>query len=179
MVTQPRQTVFAATTNNFEYHKDPTGNRRFWSALCTKIDINLIKEIREQLFAEAVAEVLAGQQVYPTREQETLLIMPEQQMRELVDPWHETIAQWLDQPVQSVKKRFTSSEILTGAIKMEIAKIDGQRSATTRIGSIMMRLGWRKTREGTGHRLYYYERPEKDSGGASEQSVQEHAALPI
>lgn len=178
MVTQLRQTVFAATTNNFEYHKDPTGNRRFWSALCTKIDINLIKEIREQLFAEAVHEVLAGKQVYPTREQETVLIVPEQQMREIVDPWHETIAHWLNENVQFTRNRFTSTEILTGAIKMEIAKIDGQRSATTRIGSIMMRLGWRKTRESTGHRLYYYERPEKASDSVSELSVQAHAAQP-
>src|SRR5690606_22652494 len=133
MVTQLRQTVFAATTNNFEYHKDPTGNRRFWSVLCTKINIKLIGQIREQLFAQAVYEVKHGEQVYPTREQETVLIVPEQQMREIVDPWHETIALWLDEPVQALKKRFTSAEILVGAIKMELAKIDGQRSATTRV----------------------------------------------
>lgn len=178
MVTQLRQTVFAATTNNFEYHKDPTGNRRFWSAMCTRIDISLIRDIREQLFAEAVHQVLAGKQVYPTREQETILIVPEQQMREIVDPWHEVIAQWLDDNVQFTKKKFTSSEILTGAIKMELSKIDGQRSATTRIGSIMMRLGWRKMRESGGYRLYYYERPEKAPDSVSEPTVHVHEALP-
>ncbi|NYT59446.1 hypothetical protein H0A65_11000 [Alcaligenaceae bacterium] len=179
MVTQLRQTVFAATTNNFEYHKDPTGNRRFWSVLCTKINIKLIGQIREQLFAQAVHEVKQGEQVYPTREQETVLIVPEQQMREIVDPWHETIALWLDEPIQAMKKRFTSAEILVGAIKMELAKIDGQRSATTRVGSIMMRLGWNKTRESTGHRLYYYERPEEPASSVSNTSVHEHEALPI
>src|SRR5690606_4102917 len=179
MVTQLRQTVFAATTNNFEYHKDPTGNRRFWSVLCTKIDIDLIKEMRAQLFAQAVYEVKQGEPVYPTREQETRLIVPEQQMREIVDPWHEKIALWLDDPVQAAKDRFTSAEILTGAIGMEIAKIDGQRSATTRIGSIMMRLGWKKKRETTGHRLYYYERPEQHASSVSTTSRQEYDSLPV
>lgn len=179
MVTQLRQTVFAATTNNFEYHKDPTGNRRFWSVLCTKIDIDLIKEMRAQLFAQAVYEVKQGEPVYPTREQETRLIVPEQQMREIVDPWHEKIALWLDDPVQAAKDRFTSAEILTGAIGMEIAKIDGQRSATTRIGSIMMRLGWKKKRETTGHRLYYYERPEQTASSVSTTSRQEYESLPV
>ncbi|NYT76539.1 hypothetical protein H0A71_06010 [Alcaligenaceae bacterium] len=179
MVTQLRQTVFAATTNNFEYHKDPTGNRRFWSVLCTKVRLDLIKQVREQLFAQAVYEVQEGARVYPTREQETLYIVPEQQMRELVDPWHEAIALWLEMPERSMVKRFTSTDILTGAIKMEIAKIDGQRSATTRVGSIMMRLGWRKVRESTGPRTYFYERPEKPSDSASQTSGQEHEALPI
>ncbi|GAB2913842.1 virulence-associated E family protein [Paralcaligenes ginsengisoli] len=179
-VTQLRQTVFAATTNNYEYHKDPTGNRRFWSVLCTKVNLKLIAEIRDQLFAQAMHEVLAGEQVYPTREQEATLIVPEQQMRELVDPWHETVAQWLDEPVQAVAKHFTSAQILTGAIKMELAKIDGQRSATTRIGSIMTRLGWHKGRQATGHRLYYYERPEAQEPAPSGSTVSvEHETLPI
>ncbi len=181
MVTQLRQTVFAATTNNYEYHKDPTGNRRFWSVLCTKVYLDVIKEVREQLFAQAVYEVRAGKQVYPTREQETLYIVPQQQMREVFDPWHEVIAKWLTQPEQALQERFTSAQILTGAIQMDISKIDGQRSATTRIGSIMMRLGWRKAREPAGLRLYYYARPkeEKTPASASNKSGHEHDALPI
>lgn len=179
MVTHLRQTVFAATTNNFEYHKDPTGNRRFWSVLCTTINIDLIRSIREQLFAQAVYEVKNQQPVYPTREQETRLIVPEQQMREIVDPWHERIAIWLDDPAQVMKDKFTSGEILTGAIDMELSKIDGQRSATTRVGSIMMRLGWKKSRETTGHRLYYYVRPEQPASSVSTASEQDYESLPI
>src|SRR5690606_35885650 len=133
MVTQLRQTVFAATTNNYEYHKDPTGNRRFWSVLCTKVRLDTIQAIREQLFAQAVHEVRTGEPVYPTREQEALYIAPQQQMREIFDPWHEVIARYLDEPENRFTNRFTSAEILSNAIKMDISKIDGQRSATTRI----------------------------------------------
>lgn len=179
MVTQLRQTVFAATTNNFEYHKDPTGNRRFWSVSCANINIDLIKDIREQLFAQAVYEVKNNEPVYPTREQETRLIVPEQQMREIVDPWHERTAIWLDDPAQSFKNRFTSAEILTGAIGMELSKIDGQRSATTRVGSIMMRLGWKKERGTSGHRLYYYVRPEEPAPSDSTTSRQDDGPLPV
>lgn len=179
MINQPRQVVFAATTNNYEYHKDPTGNRRFWSVLCTRVRLDLVKQMREQLFAQAVYEVLAGESVYPTREQETRLIAPEQQMREIVDPWHETIAVWLDEPERAVRDRFTSADILTGAIKMEISKIDGQRSATTRVGSIMTRLGWKKVRESSGPRTYFYVRPERPTVSASQSSRESADALPI
>jgi len=181
MVTQLRQTVFAATTNNYEYHKDPTGNRRFWSVLARKVYLDDIKAVREQLFAQAVHEVKAGLPAYPTREQETLYIAPQQQMREIFDPWHEVIAQWLDEPENQLAEKFTSAQILVGAIKMDIHKIDGQRSATTRIGSIMMRLGWRKAREASGLRLYYYARPkpQKPAVGASNDSGQEPDDLPI
>lgn len=161
MVTQQRQTVFAATTNNFEYHKDPTGNRRFWSVLCTRVNLALIREIRDQLFAQALFEVRHGYPVYPSREEEQRLIVPEQQMREIVDPWQQAIAVWVDDIERRRTMRFTSAQILTDAIKMELSKIDGQRSATTRIGSIMARLGWRKGRESSGQREYYYERPAK------------------
>lgn len=179
MINQPRQVVFAATTNNYEYHKDPTGNRRFWSVLCTRARLDLVKQMRDQLFAQAVYEVLAGEPVYPTRDQETRLIAPEQQMREIVDPWHETIAVWLDEPERAVRDRFTSADILTGAIKMEIAKIDGQRSATTRVGSIMTRLGWKKVRESSGPRTYFYVRPERPTVSASQSSREDADALPI
>lgn len=184
-ITQLRQTVFAATTNFFEYHKDPTGNRRFWSVLCGKIDIPALQRDRDQLFAQAVAEVLSDERAYPTRDEEQRLIVPEQQMREIVDPWLEAVAVWVDDPEQAMKKRFTSAQILTGAIRMEIAKIDGQRSATTRIGSIMMRLGWHKVRESSGPRAYFYVRPSPSAGKQLADSdsqysrVDEHEALPI
>ncbi|MFC3340028.1 VapE domain-containing protein [Paracandidimonas soli] len=184
-ITQLRQTVFAATTNFYEYHKDPTGNRRFWSVLCGKIDIPALQRDRDQLFAQAVAEVLADERAYPTRQEEQTLIVPEQQMREIVDPWMEVIAIWLNEPEQAIKSRFTSADILMGAIKMEISKIDGQRSATTRVGSIMMRLGWRKIRESGGLRTYFYVRPsvppaQQQAGSDSRYSmVDEDADLPI
>jgi predicted P-loop ATPase len=51
----PRHTVFCATTNDDAFLRDPTGSRRFWPVVISRVDLALIREIRDQLWAEAVA----------------------------------------------------------------------------------------------------------------------------
>lgn len=182
MITLRRQTVFAATTNNYEYHKDPTGNRRFWSVLCTNINLEQIGAWREQLFAQALHEVLAGEPCYPTREQERSLIAPEQEQREIVDVWHQPIATWLQDAGQVSSNEFSTWDILNGAIKMATDKMDGQRSAATRVGNCMARLGWNKRRAlKNNQRLWLYVRPEDQriSSRVSYSSGEASDPLPI
>ncbi len=50
----PRQSVFIGTVNEGEYLKDPTGNRRFWPIKVGQCDVEGIKAVRDQLFAEAM-----------------------------------------------------------------------------------------------------------------------------
>jgi hypothetical protein len=52
-----RSNVFAATTNEHEWNRDPTGARRFWPVKCGHIDVGWITACREQLFAESVTRV--------------------------------------------------------------------------------------------------------------------------
>lgn len=49
----PRQCVFIGSINESEYLKDETGGRRFWPVKVGETDLEGIKEVREQLFAEA------------------------------------------------------------------------------------------------------------------------------
>lgn len=51
-----RQSVYMGTTNNREYLRDPTGNRRFWPIQCGNdlIDTDRLKRNVEQIWAEAV-----------------------------------------------------------------------------------------------------------------------------
>ncbi|EZX20752.1 hypothetical protein V070_01816 [Staphylococcus aureus C0673] len=55
----PRQCVFIGTTNNYEFLKDKTGNRRFWPITTNKSKAtkspfdDLTQEVVQQMFAEA------------------------------------------------------------------------------------------------------------------------------
>ena len=50
----PRRTVFAATTNEDDFLRDATGSRRYWPVKVGAIDIDAIRENKDQLWAEAV-----------------------------------------------------------------------------------------------------------------------------
>lgn len=50
----PRKCVFAGSTNQEEVFSDTTGNRRFWVVPVGEVDLEGIKKVRDQLFAEAM-----------------------------------------------------------------------------------------------------------------------------
>lgn len=157
MIDQPRHTVFAGTTNNYEYHKDTTGNRRFWSVRCSTVRLEALKEMRDQLLAQAMYEVQKGMPLFPSREEEDRLIKPEQEMREIPDAWEQIIESWLKE--NEFKVKVTTRELLLTAIGMDASKINPTRQSETKVGGIMHKLGWEKKRESSGARGYYYERP--------------------
>jgi len=165
-----RSCVLAGTTNQHEYFKDSTGSRRFWPVACDgEIDIGKLLEWRDQLFAQAVAELAAGERYHPTRDEVEQFILPEQESREITDPWYERIALWLDSPDQELTTSYTSSQILTGALHVPADRIDGARQMATRVGIVMRKLGWAKVRDAAGARLWRYVRPRADAAvGGSE-----------
>lgn len=155
-----RQTVFAGTTNQDEYFKDQTGNTRYWPWRVEEVDkINLtgLANARDQLFAEAVSLFKAGERWHPTRDEQQRLFEPEQEAREIVDPWQVMIYKWLNEYSYS---QVSTVDILRDLLKIEPGKIDSARQMSTRVGIAMKRLGWIKKRETDGSRGYYYARPE-------------------
>lgn len=153
----PRQCVFFGTTNQTEYFKDSTGNRRYWPLLSAgEINVVGLRLARSQLFAEAVALFKAGERWFPTREQQDKYFTPEQEAREIGDPWLTSIGLWLDSHTFT---QVSSLQVLTDALKVEVSKIDGARQMTTRVGICMRKLGWGKKRLTGGTRDYVYTRP--------------------
>lgn len=159
-IDRPRQVAFAGTTNQGEYLKDTTGNRRFFPIRLTgQLDLDKLAEWRGQLLAEALHVFRSGTRLHPTREEEARYIRPEQEAREIVDPWLYKLQDYLEEPERRMIDEFTSLELLVEGIGLEVEKIDNNRGAATRIGNMMARLGWRKSRRSTGRREWVYVRP--------------------
>jgi predicted P-loop ATPase len=89
----PRRCVFAMTTNQSEYLKDETGNRRWLPVACEgNADIEWLSANRSQLFAEAYHRLtVLKEKVYEFPEEETKLA---QKTRRVRDPNEDNIAHW-------------------------------------------------------------------------------------
>lgn len=92
-----RQCVFIGTINpgQFGYLTDATGNRRYWPVSCTKIDLDLIRERRDQLWAEAVAEFEGGAEWW-LDDGEDALAVEQAAKREESDVWEEILSSKLE-----------------------------------------------------------------------------------
>ncbi len=89
----PRQCIFVMTTNQGEYLKDETGNRRWLPITCVKeADVEWLAANREQLFAEAYFRVIVQKEkTYEFPEEET---RAQQEARQTADPREEQIYDW-------------------------------------------------------------------------------------
>lgn len=169
---RPRSGVFAGSTNQAEYFKDPTGARRFWPVACDgQIDIPKLAAWRDQLFAEAMHRLNSDDEevrrFWPTREETERLLVPQQEQREIGDPWFERIAQWVESEefygetgkrIAEVQS-FTTHELLVKALHVPTDRIDSGRQMATRVGIAMHKLGWAKERDSKGARIWRYKRP--------------------
>jgi len=150
----PRQVVFVGTSNPVDLFKDPTGNVRYWPIeVGEELRVDMVAELREQLFAEAYAAWLEGARFVPTREQSRLLFAPVQEEHEQRDPWVDFIAEYV-----LGKSRVWMTEVYTDALSIERGKVNDMQMAR-RVGHAMRKLGWIRRRETHGARGYYYDAP--------------------
>jgi putative DNA primase/helicase len=166
MKNMPRRCAFAATTNENEYFKDTTGNRRFWPVGTRNLDIEALIRDRDQLFGEAIHMLEQGVLWYPTRDQQDRLIDEHQESREIADPWHGRIYEYCEgfdvegKPIfAAALNKVTVRELLTKALHFELSKLGAARAESMRISAIMRKLKWVKGRDNFGARERWYARP--------------------
>ena len=166
----PRQCVFVGTTNQDEYLKDATGNRRYWPVACTKVDLEQLREIRDQLWAEAMFCYEAGDIWWVNRD-ETAMFSEAQDERFVVDEWEGPILNWLEE--SQIGETTSGSEVLASALKLDFGHWG--KPEQMRVGAIMHRLGWRRVRlpalAKSGQRPWAYKKPD-NWGGQSALQVQ-------
>lgn len=132
----PRCGVFAGTTNEHSWLRDHTGDRRYWPIRTVgMIRTDELQADRDQLFAEAVQKIKAGNKWHLFPE---ALARKEQAERRQEDPWEETILQY----ISNMEK--VSTEELYGPPCLDHPKARRTRSDALRIGQVMTALGWEK-----------------------------------
>jgi predicted P-loop ATPase len=149
----PRSVVFAGSVNEDEYLKDPTGGRRFWCFQCGTIDLEGLKQNRDQLWAEALHAYKAKESWWLDDAKTIKAAQIQQENRRVEDPWEEKIAPFLDGKAET-----TIDEVLTH-LETPAAGMQGPRPTIARTKADQMRaadvlkcLGWQKKRIGD-HRI--------------------------
>ena len=107
-VDYPRQCVFFGSTNEDQFLRDATGNRRFWVLPCTRTKAQgwsprLTELYRDpsgidQVWAEARERYLAGEELYLDSSMVAEMAV-DQEDYELEDPAIGVIAEFLDRPI--------------------------------------------------------------------------------
>jgi len=139
----PRTCVFFGTTNENEFLKDSTGNRRFLPIICNNKqgkspDLRKLEVLVEQYWAEALYLWKSGYKLeLPAQEAKMALEMQEDQYSS--DPWEDIIEQHL--------MKNDMDEISIPEIWFKILGGDGTKVArfqTERIKKCLDRLDWKK-----------------------------------
>jgi len=144
-----RSFVFCGTTNDEEYLKDATGGRRFWPIACTRIDIEGLQAVRDQLWAEAADRFRNGERWWLDKAAEKLAQI-EQRARYQHDEWEDDVMVYA-----SSRTGVTTKEVLRGPL-MLFERRDWNTQNSMRVAKILRSNGWVLN---TSVRPRRYERP--------------------
>ncbi|GIU78821.1 MAG: hypothetical protein KatS3mg005_2059 [Bryobacteraceae bacterium] len=139
---RPRQCVLAATTNSDSWHSDSTGGRRWIPVACSRVDVDALAQARDQIWAEAYHLYSSGSTWWADG---CLLgrLAEQVEARYTADPWEALISAWLDG-----RNETKTEEVLMLCIGRSRAAIT--RQDQMRVGEILRRLGWVRTRRRCG-----------------------------
>lgn len=139
-ITVKRHCVFCGTTNNKSFLNDYTGSRRFWPVEVGDINLDWIKENRDQIWAEAVHAYKAGSRWWLEEESATELEENSQRFQ-YRDPWEDHLREWLCRN----QSEFTMKEVLGGALRLDPNQMN--RGAEMRCSEILETFGYERRRK--------------------------------
>jgi len=146
-IKYPRQNVFIGSVNHSEYLTDSSGNRRYWPIWCYKLDLQWIKDNREQLWAEALKLAKEGKPHWLDIKKEPELvdlIEYEQSLREHPDAFVAKLHQWMLSTKNLLKEHYSTLELLTDVFDMDIRSVN--KSHEMKLSNAMQKLGWIRNR---------------------------------
>lgn len=148
-----RQCAFVGTTNEAQYLRDKTGNRRFWPVHCERIDVAGLEADRDQLWAEAVALYNAGEQWHLTRDEEALAV-GEQAERVQRTELEADVAEYLADLRRVGKYEVTVRDVLAGPLNInpeDASYAERARKLGGEVAKALELCGWQRiARQGRG-----------------------------
>jgi putative DNA primase/helicase len=153
-VDSPRQGIFVGRTNQDDYLRDTSGNRRFWPVIASFANIDWVLEYRDQLWAEAAKREAAGEAIWLDDEDVRRMAQEEQEQRVFVHPWTEKVLDWAYR-----NPGCTSAEALEGAILPDISR--QTKAGAMIVAEILKEAGFikRRDRRNSGKRPHCFYPP--------------------
>jgi predicted P-loop ATPase len=147
-----RQCILAGTTNQTEYLRDETGNRRFWPIRCGTIDIDALTRDRDQLWAEALARFQRGDAWWLDDTKLVKAAAEAQEDRYQRDAWEETIAEFL-----SIREDTSVEDIMKDALFINTER--RTQADANRVARCLRLLKWERYQDWNGGKRRWRYRP--------------------
>jgi predicted P-loop ATPase len=158
-IDAPRTCIFVGTTNDDEYLKSETGNRRIWPVKTSVIDIEALGRDRDQLWAEAAAIEAQGTSLMLPRELWSDAAEAQDERRQH-DPWDDILTNVKGEFYSATDNPMAEQEwikVTDLLMRLDIKPDRASPEAYKRLKRVMTRLGWTKGR-------HYFDTLEQERG---------------
>lgn len=153
----PRQCVFSGTVNpnGAGYLNDTTGARRFCPVTVGKVDLKMVREERDQLWAEAFARYRANEKWHLRDDKLLVAAAAEAEERREADPWETHFREYLHMNRAIYRKHGVMiTDLLTNAV--DVPKERQNRAAQIQAGKALRAIGWTRVERGSDDVRRYF-----------------------
>jgi predicted P-loop ATPase len=142
-----RSSCNIATTNDSQYLRDRTGNRRYLPIRAgARIDADAIARDREQLFAEALALYRAGGKYYIDEPALLQAAQAQTEKRETIDTWEDRLRPWLHEHTVDGIRGETGVTVIDALSHLQVPVERQGPEVSVRVGVLFKRLHLVQTR---------------------------------